>query len=593
MLKGKLDDIDRPQGARARPAQEPTVAWLALEYLKAEGVQAVFGIPGGPATPLFDALYHEPGIRTIAPRHEAGAAFMALGYARATGRLGACVLTTGPGATNAVTAVAAAKSDSVPMLVLTAQVSTSAFGKGSLQDSTESGVDTVSLLRPVTKMSAMLSNPAAAGGLLRQALRAAMSGRRGPVHLSLPTDLMRRGVQPETQRPEQYRAFTHLFDREAVKECAERLLAAKRPAILAGHGVSLGQAQPELLELAELLRIPVATTPKGKGAFPETHPLALRVFGMASSPWAERWLLSEDVDLVLVLGSSLHENSTQGWDPRLARGRAFIQQDVDPMMLGRNFPLTLGMVGDVKTTLRELIFQLRRLLARGEHYVRADPRPLAAFKAEHAPVLDPAAMESDAAPIKPQRLMAELDRALPADSLVFLDVGNNTLWGTHYLTATGRNAFAHNWGEFAAMGYGVAGAVGAKLGAPGRTVVSIVGDGGFAMAGMEVSTAVTEHVPVVWIVLNDARLNAVHHGQTLQYAGRTIGTEFRRIDVAGVAAALGAWTRRVSEPAQLAAAIEEAAACGRAAVLDVRIDADEMSPLKSRVKTLDRHFAGE
>jgi acetolactate synthase-1/2/3 large subunit len=186
-----------------------------------------------------------------------------------------------------------------------------------------------------------------------------------------------------------------------------------------------------------------------------------------------------------------------------------------------------------------------------------------------------------------------LDAALPPDSLIFLDVGANTLWATHYLTATGRRAFAHNWGEFAAMGYGVAGAVGAKLAVPGRPVIAVVGDGGFAMAGMEVSTAATYGIAVVWVVLNDGRFNAVHHGQRLQYEGRNIGTEFLRMDIAGVAAALGASTWRVTRPGQVAQALAEALASGRPAVIDVCIDADEPPPMLSRVRSLDKLFVGD
>lgn len=568
-----------------------SVAALILAQLEREGVLVVYGIPGGPATPLFDEFHRAPRLRLVAPRHEAGAAFMALGDARVRGGVGACLLTTGPGATNAITAVAAARTDGLPVLVLTAQTATSSFGKGSLQDSTESGVDTVALFRPVVKMSAMLSNPAAAGGLLRQALRAAMTGRRGPVHLSIPTDLMRRPAAGGPLEPGAYRCEPRLFDREAVSRCARELLDARRPAILAGHGVNLGGARAELLELAELLSVPVATTPKGKGAFPETHPLSLRVFGLASSPLSERYLLSEGADALLVIGSSLHENSTSGWDPRLGAGLV-MQQDIEPSVIGRNYP-ALALAGDAKTTLRELLFELRRRLARGEAPPEGRREAFARFKAGVPAFLDEASARSDAQPIKPQRLMAELDAALPEDALIFLDVGNNTLWATHYLTATGTNAFIHNWGEFAAMGYGVAAAVGGKLAAPSRPVVAIVGDGGFAMAGMEVSTAVTEGAAVVWIVLNDARLNAVHHGMTMQYAGRTKGTEFARMDVAGVADALGAWSRRVLHPEDIAAAVADALASGRPAVIDVRVDADEVPPIHSRVRALDKLFVGE
>lgn len=580
-----------PRSPAASPAAG-TCAGLLVELLKREGVDAVFGIPGGPITPVFDALYHDRSVRLVATRHEAGAAFMAAGYARLTGRLGVCLLTTGPGATNALTGVAAAKADSLPVLALSAQVATVAYGKGSLQDSTYDRGDTVEMFRPFTKLSAQLPDPRSLGMMFRQAARTAMAGRRGPVHLSLPTDLLKRPAPDDFQRPDQYRPPSRPFDRQAVKEAAAALRAARRPAVLAGHGVNLAGAQPELRELAELLSLPVATTPKGKGAFPEDHPLSLRVFGLASSPWSEEWLLERGTDLLLVVGSSLHEISTQGWERRLRPGGPLVQLDIDPAVVGRNYPVDIALVGDAKATLRELIFQLRRLDASGEF-----PRPgpgggLARLKAMLPRVHRPEAEASEASPLKPQRAMAELDAALPDDAVLFVDSGNNTLWALHHLTARGRRVFVHNWGEFGAMGFAAAGAVGGKLAAPGRPVVALVGDGSFGMNGMEVSTAATYGVPVVWVVLNDARYNAVHHGQTLQYAGRTFGTEFARMDLALVARGLGADGVSVERPGELGPALARALAAGRPAVLDVRVDPDEVPPIHSRVRSLEAFFAG-
>ena len=263
-----------PAPVLAPPGETQTVSVseLVLEYLKGEGVRAVFGLPGGPLSPLFDALYHEPSLRTITARHEGGAAFMALGYARVSGRLGACFVTTGPGATNAITGIAAAHADSLPVFTLTAQVATSTFGRGSIQDSYDR-LDIVAMLKSVTKLSTMVANPHNLAMTLRQAIRQAMTGRRGPVHVNLPTDFMKKRVPCDLQLPHEYRPVSRAFDREAVKQAAEELFAARRPAILAGNGVNLAGAQAEPLELAELFSIPVATTPKGKGAFPEFHPL--------------------------------------------------------------------------------------------------------------------------------------------------------------------------------------------------------------------------------------------------------------------------------------------------------------------------------
>jgi len=577
---------------RAAGARPLTTVGLILEYLKQEGVQAVFGIPGGPITPVFDALYREKAIRTIAARHEGGAAFMALGYAAVSRRLGVCCLTTGPGATNAITGIAAAKADSLPVLAITGQVSTRTFGKGSIQDSIDR-IDIVEMLKSATKSSVMLANSKNLGMTLRHAIRLAMTGRRGPVHLNIPTDLMRQEIPCDLQWPHEFRPSPHTFDREAVKEAALRLLEAKRPAVLAGHGVGLAGAQPELRELADLLGAPVATTPKGKGAFPEDHPLALRVFGTASAPQAEGYLLSGDVDVLFVIGSSLHESSTQCWEKRLRPKRALIQLDIDPSVIGRNYPVAVPLVGEAKTTLRELLFHMRRLLKIGEHVLHSDRVAFAAWKQGASPVLDPAAELSEAIPMKPQRLMHELNKALPNNALIFIDSGNNTLWATHYLNANGRNAFFHNWGEFGAMGYGVAAAVGGKVAAPDRPVVAIVGDGAFAMNGMEVSTAATYGIPVIWIVLNDSRLNAVYHGQKLQYEGRTIGCDFKRLDLSKVAEGLGALGLRVTAPAEVGPALAWAMASRQPVVLDVQIDAEEVPPIHSRVQALERFFAAD
>lgn len=577
--------------APAKAQESLSVARLLLEYLKRESVQAVFTLPGGPLSPVLDALYHEPAIRTIATRHEAGAAFMALGYARVSGRLGVCFLTTGPGATNSITGVAAAQSDSLPVLVLTAQVATSTFGRGSIQDSFDR-LNIVEMFRSIAKMSVMAANPRNFAMTLRQALRMAMTGRRGPVHINLPTDFMKKPVPCELQWPHDYRPVTRAFDREAVKQAAQHLLEARKPAILAGHGVNLAAAQPELLELAELLSIPVATTPKGKGAFPENHRLSLRVFGTASSPWAENCLLTEGTDVLFVMGSSLHECSTQGWEPRLQPSKALLQLDIEPSVIGRNYPVSVALAGDVKTTLRELLFHLRRMLANGEHRICGDPETIRRVKRGSEPLLEAEALTCDALPIKPQRLMGELNKALPKNSIVFIDSGNNTLWATHYLNATGENAFIHNWGDFGAMGFGVAAPIGGKLAAPDRPVVAIVGDGAFAMNGMEVSTAATYGIAVIWIVLNDSKYNAVHHGQRLLYEGRTIASEFHRMDIAKIAESLGAVGRRIVSAREIGPALAEALASGKPTVLDVWIDAEEVPPIQARVRALERFFAG-
>lgn len=559
-----------------------TVASLLLAQLAREGVEAAFGIPGGSATPLFDAIARQSAVRLIPARHESGAAFMAAGYARLSGRPGLCLLTSGPGATNALTAVCAARADGIPLVVLTAQASLASAARGPLQDSTWDGIDTVAMYAPACKVSAAIVDPRAAGAILRQAVRAAMTGRRGPVHLSIPTDVLAALCQEEPMWPHSFRVASRCVDRSAVRAAAKVLAQARRPALLAGSGAVRSEAEPELLELAELLEAPVATTPKAKGAFPETHPLSLRVFGMAGSPWAEDYLLKGDCDAVFVIGSSLHEVSTLGWDRRLRPSKgSLLHLDIEPATIGRNYPADVGLVGDAKATLRELLVELRPLMGHGPRRGQAE---LEAWKRGRPHALHADKEASDEVPLKPQRVAKELDEAIPKDAAIVLDVGSHALWAVHHMTACEGRAFVHNWGQFASMGFG-ASAIGVKIARPGRPVVAIVGDGGFAMTGMEVSTAVSCGVPVVWVVFNDARLGTVYHGQRLQY-GLASGSEFARFDAAGVAEALGARAFRVSEPGGVAQAVRQALLCGGPAVVDVRVDADEPPPILSRVMAL-------
>ncbi|MFA7009533.1 MAG: thiamine pyrophosphate-binding protein, partial [Elusimicrobiales bacterium] len=316
--------------------KETTAAKLLVEYLKQEGVEYVFGIPGAPLMPFYEALYETGWIKPILAKHEEGAAFMADGYARVSGKLGVCCATTGPGATNLITGVACAYADSIPMLVLTAQVATTAFGKGAVQESTYHGVDIVDMFKAVSKSSIMLPSPEKMGDVLRASLRMALSGRKGPVHINLPADFMKKAISASMVTPEQYRVTAHQFDRNAIKEASNQLMHARRPVILAGNGVNLSGGQEELRRLSERLNIPVATSPKAKGAFPENHIYSMGVFGFGASLQAEKYLLSGEVDVLLAVGTSLGESVTCGWDSKLTPSKALIQIDIDPGEIGKN-----------------------------------------------------------------------------------------------------------------------------------------------------------------------------------------------------------------------------------------------------------------
>lgn len=561
---------------------EIPAAHAILELLEGEGVEYVFGVPGGPLTGFFEALHARQSIRFVLAKHEAGAAYMAAAHARVSGGIAVCCVTSGPGATNAITGVASAYADGLPVLVLTGQVSTQVFGKGAIQESSVHGIDLVEIFRPFTLESFMLPSGARIPDLMRRAVRTALGTRRGPVHVSMPADLLSRPVPASALRVQQYRTSSPTIDRDGLAAALRLLQTATRPLILAGHGVAQAGAWSELLALAGELRIPVATSPKGKGVFPEHHPLSLGVLGFGGHQLPELYLQPGGADLLLVVGSSLNEFVTNGWTLPLNANRTLIQIDVDDRAIGRNYPVDLGVVGDARASLAEL-----RSLAKRAEAASYDEAPLAELRATTPRFLAEDRIASDAVPLKPQRLIAELRQALPSDALLFVDNGTSIIWATHYYEARRPNTYFIDLG-LAAMGSAVAGVIGGALAAPGRRAVALVGDAAFAMQGMEVHTAVELALPIIWLVLNNGGHGMVYQGETLMKGG-SFGTSLFSVplDSAALASALGATGLRASSADELRAALQQALGTKGPTVIDALIDPNEMAPtLVSRAQTL-------
>ena len=566
-----------------------TLEYKASEYLvdalAAAGVRHIFGVIGGAVFPFFTATVGRAA-QIVMTKHEAGAAFMADGYARASGGLGACVGTSGPGATNLITGVAAAFADSIPIVVLTGQVATKSFGRGALQESSTEGVDIVDVFKQVTRYSTLAFRADRLPAVWHKALRMALGGRPGPVHLSLPADVQEQPV-PRMAKTTPGIHQTRTYDRAAIKQAALHLLRARRPAILAGHGVILADASEEIRAVAEALEIPVATTPKGKGAFPEDHRLSVGPFGYSGSPLAQWHLLESGVDVLLAVGTSLSEWGTLGWDRRLQPSEALLHVDIDPHEVGKNYQATVPVIGDAKSGLTELAFEIKRQQQRYLHWRRGNGNLHP--PANRPRVLDAAAMDSNAVPIKPQRLMRDLQDALPRDTMVFVDGGANRSWAIHYWQSIYPRTFFCATG-MASMGFGVAGAIGGKFAAPDRVVLSIVGDGGFLMNGMEVSTAVHYGKQVIWVVLNDAGYGMAYHALRMMKLP-DVATRYPRVDCAKVAEGLGAQAYRIREPGQINRdLIQRILDSGRPTVLDVEIDPDEVAPFGGRLETLGDYF---
>jgi len=573
------------------PAMAPSPAAqrmvdVFIRYLKAEGVRYVFAIPGGLLHPLMAAVEADDVLSLIMPKHEEGAAFLADGYARVSGKLAVCAGTSGPGATNLVTGVACAFADGVPMLVVTGQAASHALGKGAAQETPREGIDIVDMFRPIAKYSAMVTTAESLSHHVRRALRLALTGRPGPVHLNVPVDLWEKASSEEWFDPKTYRSEARSFDRQAVQRAADALLAAEFPVILAGSGVAVAGAQDHLRALADLLPARVATSPRAKGVFPEDDPRSLGILGNAGHRDARNTILGDDVDVLLTVGASLGETSTFNWTPQLRPSRALIQLDIDADRIGRNYPVDIPLVGDAQAILVELVYHIHRRIRDG-----ATPASRWVDRQDltrgHDRYEDPAARTSEHVPVTPQRWRVDLQEVLPQDAIVFSDIGGHMLFNMHHLCIGRGQRFFINLG-FGSMGHGTVAPIGAALAAPNRPVFALVGDGCFTMNGMDLITAAEHDVPVIWIVENNNMHGITWHCSKLLSGGKHMRTAvYRRpLEVAAMARAMGLHARVVDRPGQMQDAVREALRLGGPSVIEVRVDGSIPPPLGERAKSL-------
>jgi len=566
------------------PASEPRVVDVFLRYLKAEGVHVVFGIPGGLLFPFFEAVEKDDVLELIVSKHEECAAFMADGYARVSRRLAVCAGTGGPGSTNLVTGVACAFADGVPLLVVTGQAASHALGKGAAQETTREDIDIVAMFRPITKYSAMVTSPESMAHHMRRALRQALTGRPGPVHLNVPVDLWERALVEEWFDPKTYRPTTQTFDRQAVQRATQALLNARHPAFLVGSGTAIAGAEEHVRTLAELLPARVATSPRAKGLFPEDHPLSLGVLGFAGHSEAAETLLGADIDVLFTIGASLNETTTLNWHPGLRPSKALIQLDIDVDRIGRNYPVDIPLVGDAQTILVELIYHAHRAFREGgsARSIWGAAGPLTRGDDRH---IEPALRVSDRRPLTPQRWRADLQEVLPSDAIVFSDIGGHMLFNVHDLVIRDGQRFVLNLG-FGSMGHGTVAPIGAAIAEPNRPVIAIVGDACFAMNGMELLTAAEYGLPIVWIVENNQMHGITWHGSKLLGKQLDSITYRRNLDVAAIARAMGLQAWVVEAPDQIQDALGHALSLDGPAVIEVRVDGSIPPPLGGRIRSL-------
>lgn len=568
-----LADLEQrrgPEEARARALPERRAADVVVDILTEMGVKTVFVMPGGAIAPVADALL-DSNIRTVTVRHECGGVFAAAAYARATGNLGVVLVTSGPGVLNTMTGLASAHCDGLPVLILAGEVQRPLHGRVALQEGSAHHLNIVGMVKHLTKFAHAVMEPNALPSLVRRAAQTALSGRRGPALLTIPVDVAAAKIRPARLSVNPRVEIT--VDSADLDDAARALAGARRPLILAGSGCRWGTGPAALLSFAERLGAPVATTPKAKGVFPESHPLSLGVFGHGGHQSATAYA-EAGIDVLLAIGSGLSDPATNGWSKSLQPEQELIQIDVDAAQVGRSYPATMGLIGPAEAVLPSLT---RRL----------PPKPARSFRLERA--TDPQRAR-DAAPeqaITPARALWELQQVMSRDTIYAVDIGDHLLFATHYLQVDAPDGYYAMTG-LASMGSGIAAALGAKLARPERPVVAVVGDGCFSMGLGELQVAVQDRLPITVVVLNDQRYGMVENGNRLSF-GRTPSYPSSAMHVDEVATALGARAFVVQHPGDLLAApILEAHQNGEVLVLDVRIDPTVKLPLGDRLASLAR-----
>ena len=537
-------------------------ARMLMECRVLEGVDCIFGYPGGVTIPLYDVLYDHP-VRHILVRHEENAAFAAEGYARTTGRVGVCCATSGPGATNLTTGLVNALMDSIPIVALTGQVTSKLIGSDAFQEA-----DTFGITRPCTKHNYLVKNLDDLARVIHEAFYVASSGRPGPVAVDITKDVFQgQGhYQPVASvHLPGYRVITDGHTGQ-IRRAAQLIAESGRPLVYSGGGIVASAAAPELRELVESADLPVVTTLMGLGAMPSDHPNFISMPGMHGSYAANMAL--QACDLLIALGTRFDDRVT-GRLTDFAPHAKVIHVDIDPAEIGKNRAPEVPIVGDAKRVLGKLT----KLVAEGPPpdektagARRAWWRQIRQWKEQHP--FDAPTSETE---IKPQHLMAEIDRISNGQAVVCSDVGQHQMWAAQLIRFSEPRLWL-NSGGLGSMGFGLPAAMGAQMARPGKLVFAIVGDGGFQMSIPELATIVANGLPIKIVVMNNGYLGMVRQWQTLFYNNRLSGVELNGFpDAEKLAAAYGFKGKTIDKPGELAAALAEAVEEPGPYLLNVRV----------------------
>ena len=540
-----------------------TGAQIMMEVLKEEGVEVIFGFPGGAVIDIYDELA-KTDIQHILVRHEQGAVHAADGYARAGGKTGVCLVTSGPGATNTVTGIASAYMDSIPMVILTGQVPTQLIGNDAFQE-----VDIVGITRPCTKHNYLVQSTEEFPKVIKEAFYLARSGRPGPVLIDIPKDVTKLTIDYQPIEEIRLKSYNPTYNpnMKQLRKVVELIEQSKRPVIFAGGGIILSQAAAELTQFAHKTQIPVTTSLMGLGAFPGTDPLWLGMLGMHGTYRAN--MSTGACDLLISIGVRFDDRVTGKTDAFASQAK-IVHIDIDPTSIRKNIPVTIPIVADCKISLNhlnELIDQAdledigkkrQKWLAQIEEWKNTTPL---AYKQEDT--------------IKPQYVVEKLYELTKGQAIITTEVGQNQMWAAQYYHFDRPNHFITS-GGLGCMGFGLPAAIGAQMACPDKLVVDIAGDGSIQMNIQEMATAVQSGLPVKVVILNNAYLGMVRQWQELFYDKRYACTGMDCApDFVKLAEAFGAVGLRASKPQEVEAVLKEGLAISEPVIMDFKVDREE------------------
>ncbi len=533
-------------------------AEILLEGLKREGVEVMFGISGGAVIDIFDVMYSDTGIKYYMTRHEQAAAHAADGYARATGKVGVCIATSGPGATNLVTGIATAYMDSIPIVAITGQVYSHLIGNDAFQEA-----DVTGITRPITKHNYLIKDVAEMAATVKEAFHVARTGRPGPVVLDIAKDAQQ--LETEFNYPEEadIRGYNPTYEGHPrqIAKAAEMINNSRQPVIYAGGGVIISNAHEELKELAEKGQIPVTTTLLGLGGFPETSDISLGMLGMHGTGYANHSVMQSD--LLIAIGARFDDRVTGKLDTFAPRAK-IIHIDIDPSAISKNVVVDIPIVGDA----RRVLVELNKLIKKAD--TEAWLNRVSEWKK-----LYPLSYDQGDDIIKPQYVVEQIYEATKGDAIIATEVGQNQMWAAQFYKYTKPRTFLSS-GGLGTMGYGFPAAIGAQVGCPDKLVFDIAGDGSIQMNIQELTTVVANKLPIKIAILNNRYLGMVRQWQSMFYDGRLSGVDLStNPDFVKVAEAFGATGINVTKPEEVRPAIEQAIDTPGPVVMNFIVDRDE------------------